>query len=99
MKTWSMALVCVVGLLSLFAQGQTHGQITVLAGMGVISGVRDLAPAFEQKTGHKVIVRFEQTADLTQMINSGFAADIAALQPQQIDTFIRGRQDGRRDQD
>src|SRR5207247_627141 len=89
MKTWSMALVCVVVLLSLFAQGQTNAQITVLAGMGVISGVRDLAPAFEQKTGHKIIVRFEQTADLTQMINSGFAADIAALQPQQIDTFIR----------
>jgi molybdate transport system substrate-binding protein len=64
------------------------GEITVLAGMGVISGVRDLAPAFEQMTGHKVIVRFEQTPDLNQMINSGAPADIGALQPLQIDAFI-----------
>ena len=33
--------------------------ITVLAGMGVVSGVRDGAPAFERATGHKVIVSFE----------------------------------------
>src|SRR5881296_3012039 len=83
MKTWAIAVVGLAGMLSLLAQGP------VQAGMGVVSGVRDLAPAFEQMTGHKVIVRFEQTADLNQMINSGAAADIAALQPQQIDTFIK----------
>ena len=87
MKTWSMTVVAVVILL---AGGPVHAaEITVLAGMGVVSGVRDLAPAFEQMTGHKVIVRFEQTADLNQMINSGGPADIAALQPLQVDAFIK----------
>ena len=87
MKTWSMAVVAVVILL---AGGPVQAaEITVLAGMGVVSGVRDLAPAFEQMTGHKVIVRFEQTADLNQMINSGAPADIAALQPLQVDAFIK----------
>ena len=38
--------------------------ITVLAGMGNVSGIRDLAPAFERASGHKVVVRFVQTADL-----------------------------------
>ncbi len=42
MKTWSMAVVAVVILL---AGGPVQAaEITVLAGMGVISGVRDLAP-------------------------------------------------------
>jgi molybdate transport system substrate-binding protein len=48
-----------------------------------------LPPAFEQMTGHKVIVRFEQTADLNKMINSGAPADIAAIQPLQVDAFIK----------
>src|SRR3989449_3698392 len=90
MKTWSMAVVGRVGMLSLLAQGPVQtAQITVLAGMGVVSGVRDLAFGFEQTTGNKVIVRFEQTPDLNQKINSGAPADIAALQPQQVDVFIK----------
>ncbi len=90
MKTWSMAVVGLVGMLSLLAQGQVQtAQITVLAGMGVVSGVRDLAFGFEQMTGNKVIVRFEQTPDLNQKIISGAPADIAALQPQQVDAFIK----------
>jgi molybdate transport system substrate-binding protein len=87
MKTWSMAVVAVMSLL---AGGQVEAaEITVLAGMGVVSGMRDLGPAFERMTGHKVIVRFEQTADLIKMINSGAPADIAALQPLQVDAFIK----------
>ena len=34
-------------------------ELTVLAGMGVVSGVRDVASAFELATGHKVIVSFQ----------------------------------------
>ena len=87
MKTLSMAVVAVVILLA--GAPVQAAEITVLAGMGVVSGVRDLAPAFERMTGHKVVVRFEQTADLNRMINSGATADIAALQPLQVDAFIK----------
>jgi molybdate transport system substrate-binding protein len=64
-------------------------EITVLAGMGVISGVSDLAPAYEKLTGYTVTVKFEQAAALNAMINSGAQADIAALQPEQVDNFIK----------
>jgi molybdate transport system substrate-binding protein len=65
------------------------GEITVLAGMGVISGVRDLAPAYEKLTGHKVIVRFEQAGAMNRMISTDVLADVAALQPEQVDQFIK----------
>ena len=87
MKILSIAVVAIVILLA--GAPVQAAEITVLAGMGVVSGVRDLAPAFERMTGHKVVVRFEQTADLNQMINSGAPADIAALQPLQVDAFIK----------
>jgi molybdate transport system substrate-binding protein len=65
-------------------------EITVLAGMGVISGVSDLAPAYEKLTGYTVTVKFEQAAALNAtMINSDAQADIAALQPEQVDSFIK----------
>jgi molybdate transport system substrate-binding protein len=89
MKTWSMAIVGLAAVLGLLAGPVAAAEITVLGGMGVVSGLRDLAPAFEKMTGHKVIVRFEQTADINQKINSGAPADMAALQPQQVDGFIK----------
>jgi molybdate transport system substrate-binding protein len=72
-----------------FAMPAQAAEITVLAGMGVISGVSDLAPAYEKLTGHTVTVKFEQAAALNAMINSGAQADIAALQPEQVDEFIK----------
>jgi molybdate transport system substrate-binding protein len=72
-----------------FAMPAQAAEITVLAGMGVISGVSDLAPAYEKLTGHTVTVKFEQAAALNAIINSGAQADIAALQPEQVDNFIK----------
>ena len=89
MKTRPMVVVGLVGMLGLLAGPVHAAEITVMGGMGVVSGLHDLAPAFEKMTGHKVIVRFEQTADINQKVNSGAPADIAALQPQQVDTFIK----------
>jgi molybdate transport system substrate-binding protein len=86
-------LATVAGVLGALAGALTApasaAEITVMAGMGVVSGVRDLAPAYEQLTGHKVIVRFEPTAAMNEKINTGAPADIAALQPEQVDNFIK----------
>jgi molybdate transport system substrate-binding protein len=82
------AVASVLGALVVAVPAQA-AEITVMAGMGVVSGVRDLAPAYEQLTGHKVIVRFEPGAAMNEKINSGAPADIAALQPEQVDTFIK----------
>jgi molybdate transport system substrate-binding protein len=90
MKRSSLAITVLVLMCSLFlARTIQAAEITVLGGMGVVSGLHDLAPAFEKMTGNKVIVRFEQNNDLNKLIESGVAADIAALQPQQIDEFIK----------
>jgi len=90
MKRPSLAIAALVLIFSLFlARAVQAAEITVLGGMGVVSGLHDLAPAFEKMTGNKVIVRFEQNNDLNKLIESGVAADIAALQPQQVDEFIK----------
>jgi molybdate transport system substrate-binding protein len=89
MRKWSTAVAAVLGMLALPAAAAA-AEITVLGGMGVVSGLRDLAPAFEKMTGHKVIVVFEQNADLNRRISSGAAAaDVAAVQPDQADAFIK----------
>ena len=92
MRSWlnPAGVAGALGLLVIsFAAPAQTAEITVLAGMGVISGVSDLAPAYEKLTGHSVVVRFEQAAAMNEKINSGAQADIAALQPEQVDNFIR----------
>src|SRR3984957_6940093 len=89
MTKWS-TMAGAVGVLAVsISMPSQAAEITVLAGMGVISGVSDLAPAYEKLTGHSVVVRFEQTAAMNAKINSGAQADIAALQPEQIDNLIK----------
>ncbi len=92
MRKWSTpaGVAGALGLLVVsFTVPMQAAEITVMAGMGVISGVRDLAPAYEKLTGHSVVVRFEQAAAMNEKINSGAPADIAALQPEQVDNFIK----------
>jgi molybdate transport system substrate-binding protein len=68
-------------VLALCGPSAQAAEITVLAGMGVVSAIRDLAPAFEQKTGHKVIISQEQIPTMNEKIGSGAAADVAAIAP------------------
>jgi molybdate transport system substrate-binding protein len=81
-----------VAVLMLGVSGERPAQaaeITVRAGMGVVSSVRDLAPVFEKMTGHKVNVVFDPTPVMNQKINAGEPADIAAVQPTQVDELIK----------
>jgi molybdate transport system substrate-binding protein len=63
--------------------------ITVLAGMGVVSGTRDVAAAFERATGHKVIVSFEAGPSLMQKVDAGAPADLVMHYPSAIDDLIK----------
>jgi molybdate transport system substrate-binding protein len=89
MRKWSIPAGALGLLVVSFTAPLQAAEITVLAGMGIISGVRDLGPAYEKLTGHTVVVRFEQAAAMNEKINSGAQADIAALQPEQIDILIQ----------
>jgi molybdate transport system substrate-binding protein len=90
MRRTSFAAAVAVLLLGVSVERPAQAaEITVRAGMGVVSSVRDLAPAFEKMTGHKVIVIFDPTPVMNEKINSGAPADIAAVQPQQVDELIK----------
>jgi molybdate transport system substrate-binding protein len=57
--------------------------------MGVVSGTRDVAAAFERATGHKVIVSFEAGPLLMQKVDSGAPADLVLHYPSAIDDLIK----------
>ena len=89
MRAWLNVLA--VGLLAtvwIHATPQT-GEIIVLTGMGPETGVRQLAAAFEQATGHKVTVSFETGPSLDQKVDSNAPADLVAGGPEQIDDLIK----------
>jgi len=86
MRTWMLTLALLTawgGQNSLQA-----AEITVLAGMGNVSGINDLAPAFERASGNKVVVRFVPTAELQGVIDSNAPADVLTAGPQAIDDLI-----------
>ena len=90
MRRTAFAAAVAVAMLGLSGEGPAQAaEITVRAGMGVVSSVRDLVPAFEKMTGHKVVVVFDPTPVMNQKINAGEPADIAAVQPQQVDELIK----------
>ena len=80
----------VMGVLSVLSAGQSGAaEVTVLAGMGVVSGGRDVATSFERATGHKVNVSFEAGPSLMQKVNAGAPADLVAHYPGVIDDLIK----------
>jgi molybdate transport system substrate-binding protein len=85
-KVLTLTFIAALGIL---AQAPVQAaEITVLAGMGNVSGIQDLAPAFERASGHKVIVRFVPTADLPAVIAANTPADVLTAGPQAIDDYI-----------
>jgi molybdate transport system substrate-binding protein len=89
MRTSDVAAVA-LGVMSVLLPGAAAAaELTVLAGMGVVSGVRDVAPAFERATGHKVIVSFEAGPSLMQKVTSNAPADLVVHYPEAIDDLIK----------
>ena len=85
LRTWMLSLslltACMMGSLQ-------AAEITVIVGMGNVSGINDLAPAFERASGHKVTVRFVPTADLPGVIDSNAPADVLTAGPQAMAEYI-----------
>lgn len=89
MRTMDLAAITlgVIGALSPGMAGAA--ELTVLASMGVVSGVRDVASAFEHATGHKVTVSFEAGPSLMQKVTSNAPADIVTHYPEIIDDLVK----------
>ena len=89
MRTRGLAAITlgVMSVLSTSLVGAT--ELTVLTSMGVVSGVRDVASAFERATGHKVIVSFEAGPSLMQKVTSNAPADLVTHYPEIIDDLVK----------
>jgi molybdate transport system substrate-binding protein len=88
MKIVWTAAIAVLGLLGMVGFGQA-AEITILTSQGVASAVRDLAPAFERASGHKVIVSQEGGPAFMNKINSNAPADLVAQGPEVVDDLIQ----------
>ena len=88
MKKWMMAAA---GVLALFGTSvAAHAaEIVVYHNQATQSGVKEMATAFEQATGHKVNVSFQGGPNLNQKINEGTTGDVTSLGLQQFDEFVK----------
>jgi molybdate transport system substrate-binding protein len=86
-KTAMSSILGVLGVLSLGAV--QAAEITVLTSQGVVSAVRDLAPAFERASGHRVVVSFGAGPSLMNKINANAPADLVTHYPDAIDDLIK----------
>jgi len=91
MRTASNAAIAgIFGVLTMLNVGAVQAaEITVLTNQGVVSAVRDLAPAFERASGHKVVVSFEIGPALMNKVNSDAPADLITHYPDMIDDLIK----------
>jgi molybdate transport system substrate-binding protein len=81
-------LAACLTVLALAGSVAQAAEITVMGGMGVISGLRDLAAGFASASGNKVNAVFD--ANPLAKVNAGTAAaDIVALNPPVIDDLIK----------
>jgi len=87
MRTLSrLALTCLFVILAAAAQA---ADINVLCSNGLKAVVDDLAPQFEQKTGHKVILKFEPSTQIQKRIEAGEPFDLAVMTTALIDQEIK----------
>jgi molybdate transport system substrate-binding protein len=91
MTRWlNAATAGLLGVLAVMTHASARAaEIVVLTNLGVVSAVRDLAPAFERASGHKVIVSFELGNAMMQKINSNAPADLVTQTPDVVDSLIK----------
>jgi len=65
--------------------------IRVLASNGVKAVLCELAPQFEQSTGHNLAITFDRSSELKKLIEAGDVFDVAILTGPMIDDLIQQR--------
>jgi molybdate transport system substrate-binding protein len=63
-------------------------EIKVFSTIGVQSALEELAPKFEQATGHKLNITWAVAAILVKRVQAGESADLYILTKQSLDTLI-----------
>jgi molybdate transport system substrate-binding protein len=89
------AAACVLGVLVTALQGitpqggATAAELIIITNQGATPGVRELASAFGQQTGHKVTVIQEDGAAVERRLAAGGQADLIAANPGGIDALAK----------
>jgi molybdate transport system substrate-binding protein len=81
MNTSSLAAGAMLGAALLLwpAADAMAAELQVLAGGGIAGPMRELGPAFERKTGNKVVFRFGTTPELIKLATGGEPFDLAVV--------------------
>src|SRR5713101_2556097 len=86
----NVTTLSVLAALGMWGNGTVQAaEVIILANQGMVSAVRDLAPAFERASGHKVVVNFEIGPALMNKVNSDAPADVITHYPDMIDDLIK----------
>ena len=83
----NIAAACMLGTLCLGDAGAA--ELVILTNQGATPGVRELAAAFSQASGHKVIVIQEAGAALERRLNFDAPGDLLTANPEQFEELIK----------
>jgi molybdate transport system substrate-binding protein len=89
--TMTAATAATVVLLTLTQHGGTarSAEIKVFSSAAPRGIFRELAPDFERKTGHRLVIDYAFAADLGRRIEAGDPFDVAVLPPDMADDLVR----------
>jgi|SRR5262252_1814066 len=76
-------------LAAMLAPAAGAAEIKVIASNAVREPYRELVPAFEQATGHRVTIDWGGTVDIVKRVGGGEVADIVIIPAGRIDDFIK----------
>jgi len=82
-----IAVVCTVSALGL--HDAVAADLVILTNQGATPGVRELATAFSQASGHKVAVIQEAGAALERRLNSPAPGDLLTANPEPFDDLVK----------
>jgi molybdate transport system substrate-binding protein len=72
-----------------FAAPAAAAELKVLCSNGLRAVVEELVPQFEQKTGNKVVLKFEPSTAIQKRIEAGEAFDVAVMTTTLVDQEIK----------
>jgi len=81
-------ITAIVGLGLMLTQAQA-AEIKLLASNAVRTVLQDVAPQFEQASGHKLTITFGSTGNLTTSIDKGTPFDVAIVGADALDNLIK----------
>lgn len=81
------ASVLAIGLVLVERHAQAE-QIEVLSAAGMQAVLTELQPAYEKRTGNKLVMTFATSAQIVDKIEKGASFDVAILFPMNIDALV-----------